>query len=61
MRDIFSENIKIIKGYHCGIQVEGPHLTLVDPVVSLRILRFSPTARQRYAPHDVAVKNKNKI
>ena len=23
--------IKTIKGYHCGIQIEGPHLTLGDP------------------------------
>ena len=28
---IFSANLKTTKRYHCGIQVEGPHLTLGAP------------------------------
>ena len=28
---ISSEKLKTIKGHHCGIQVKGPHLTLMDP------------------------------
>ena len=31
IRSIIEGRIKTIKGYHCGIQVEGPHLTLGDP------------------------------
>ena len=30
-QNLSSKKIKNIKGYYCGIQVEGPHLTLGDP------------------------------
>ena len=48
-QNLFSEKIKIIKRYHCGIQVKGPHLTLGEitllliTVVLLQVLWFLPT------------------
>ena len=58
---------KTTKRYHRGIQVEGPHLTLRDPPFNPNsgftpgtpVFNHFTSARRRYAPHDVAVKNKN--
>ena len=66
-QNLFSENEKLLKD-HCGIQVEGPHLSLGDPPFTPNsgftpgtpVFTHFTTARRRYAPHAVAVKNKNK-
>ena len=65
----FQRKLKTIKIYYCGIQVEGPHLTQGDPPFTpnsgftpgTSVFTHFTSARPRYATHDVAVRNKNKI
>ena len=66
---IFSENIKIIKVYHCGIQVEGPiwpsgtHPFTPNSGFTPGTLVFThfTSAKQRYAPMTCHEKQKIKL
>ena len=68
-QNLFSKKLKTTKRYHCGTQVERPNLTLGDPpftpnsgfTLGTPVFTHFTSARLRYAPHDVAVKNKNRI